>query len=212
MLKIGKAAELLGITPQTLRKHAKNGDIPVTINPNTGRYYFKEEDIQEYGGFTPTTDNRLTIHYARSSNGDPKLTKSQLNALQNTHGNPDLTITDKGSGLNDKRPGLTKILKLVREGKVKEICITHPDRLTRFGYNYLLTYCQAFNTTITPLKTTQPKEPQEELLQDFMSLLASFSGKYYRLRGWRQQLDLLHDAENTIHEKQDAQDEEGDPE
>ena len=79
------------------------------------------------------------------------------------------------------------------------------------GYNYLLTYCQAFNTTITPLKTTQPKGPQEELLQDFMSLLASFSGKYYRLRGWKQQLNLLHDAENTIHEKQDAQDEEGDP-
>lgn len=202
MLKIGKAAQLLGVTPQTLRKHAKNGDIPVIINPNTGRYYFREEDVQAYGGLTPTTDDRITIHYARSSNGDPNLIKSQLNTLKTTHGNPDLIITDKGSGLNDKRPGLTRILKLVKEGKVKTIYITHPDRLTRFGYNYLLTYCQAFNTSIEPLQSTKPKEPQEELLQDFMSLLASFSGKYYRLRGWKQQLDLLHDAENTIQEKQ----------
>lgn len=210
MLKIGKAAQLLGITPQTLRKHAKNGDIPVTINPNTGRYYFREEDVQAYGGLTPTTNDRITIHYARSSNGDSNLIQSQLNALRTTHGDPDLTITDKGSGLNDKRPGLTRILKLVKEGKVKTIYITHPDRLTRFGYNYLLTYCQAFNTTIEPLKSTKPREPQEELLQDFMSLLASFSGKYYRLRGWKQQLDLLHDAENTIHEKQDEQAKEDD--
>lgn len=127
MLKIGEAAELLGVTPQTLRKHAKNGDIPVTINPNTGRYYFREEDIQEYGGLTPIINDRIVIHYARSSNGDPKLIQSQLDALKTTHGDPDLIITDKGSGLNDKRPDLTRILKLVREGKVKEICITHQD-------------------------------------------------------------------------------------
>ena len=32
---------------------------------------------------------------------------------------------------------------------------------------------------------------QEELLKDFMSLIASFSGKFYRLRGYEQQKQLL---------------------
>ena len=35
-------------------------------------------------------------------------------------------------------------------------------------------------------------------MQDFMSLLASFSGKFYRLRGWKQQQKFLKDVELEV--------------
>lgn len=39
-------------------------------------------------------------------------------------------------------------------------------------------------------------------MEDFMSLIASFSGKFYRLRGYQQQRELLSTAEKKISEKE----------
>jgi len=36
---------------------------------------------------------------------------------------------------------------------------------------------------------------------DFMALLASFSGRFYRIRGWDQQRRLLTDAGDVINER-----------
>lgn len=44
--------------------------------------------------------------------------------------------------------------------------------------------------------------PQEVLMQDFMSLIASFSGKLYRLRGYDNQKKLLSKAGDYIEQKQ----------
>ena len=35
-------------------------------------------------------------------------------------------------------------------------------------------------------------------MQDFMSLLASFSGKFYRLRGWEQRKKFLDDVQKEV--------------
>jgi len=45
------------------------------------------------------------------------------------------------------------------------------------------------------------KEPHEALMSDFMALLASFSGMFYRLRGWEQQRKLLHDVTRRVDKK-----------
>ena len=46
------------------------------------------------------------------------------------------------------------------------------------------------------------KSLTEELMQDFMSLVASFTGKYYRLRGYDQQRRLLKTAKENIDKKE----------
>lgn len=40
------------------------------------------------------------------------------------------------------------------------------------------------------------------IMQDFMSLIASFSGKFYRLRGYDSQKKLLSKAGDYIEQKQ----------
>jgi predicted site-specific integrase-resolvase len=43
-------------------------------------------------------------------------------------------VKEIGSGVNDTRP---KLLKLLTDLSVSVIVVEHKDRLTRFGYNYL---------------------------------------------------------------------------
>ena len=42
---------------------------------------------------------------------------------------------------------------------------------------------------------------KKALMGDFMALLASFSGRFYRIRGWDQQRRLLADAGDVINER-----------
>lgn len=82
-----------------------------------------------------------------------------------------------------KRRGLKSLIRDIKKDKISTVYITSQDRLTRFGYSYLEELFQIFDTQIIVLNDNDQKSMHEELMDDFMSLIASFSGKYYRLRG-----------------------------
>lgn len=200
-IRIKQAAQILGVSTATVRNMCNNGELPYSISIAGQRIFDKtqlEQAIaakQEHQPEHPTT---TTIHYARSSSGDDLSVENQLTILEQTYGKPDLTITDKGSGLNDKRKGLHQLINHITNNPNTHIYTTTQDRLTRFGYTYLDIIFTQNNATHTSLNHPQHKQPQEELMQDFMSLIASFSGKFYRLRGWEQQRQLLNNAQNRI--------------
>ena len=69
------------------------------------------------------------------------------------------------------------------DGKVNNIYVTYKDRLTRFGYHYLETICGHYGVRIIVVKDMeQRKSIEQELAEDLMNLIASFSGKLYGLR------------------------------
>lgn len=69
---------------------------------------------------------------------------------------------------------------MVCDNKVRNVFITYRDRLTRFGFHYLETVFLAHNTNIVIVKdNNEEKNVQKELVEDMMSLIASFSGKLY---------------------------------
>ena len=88
---------------------------------------------------------------------------------------------DMGSGLNDKRKGFTKLCNLVVNGKINKVVIEHKDRLTRFQYNLIEFFFNSYGVEIELLDKKECTE-QEELVNDMMMLIASFSGKVYSLR------------------------------
>lgn len=153
-------------------------------------------DVNSFLG-KPLVDDRKTVFYIRSSDGNKTIMSNQENSLRELYGEPDMIIKDTGSGLNEKRKGLQRLLKLIRENKIASISITQKDRLTRFGFNYIQQLCDDHNVIIN-IMSEKNNTTEEELMQDFMSLIASFSGKFYRLRGWKQQKELLNRAENEI--------------
>ena len=94
-----------------------------------------------------------------------------------------MILKEVGSGLNDNRKQLQKLLHMVANNEVRNVYVTYRDRLTRFGFNYLKTLFLAHNTNIIVVKDKDAaKSVNEEFVDDLMSLMASFSGKLYGMR------------------------------
>ena len=92
-------------------------------------------------------------------------------------------IKECGSGLNDKRPKLQKLLK---SNKATRIIVEHKDRLTRFGFEYLKTL---FDGKIIVIN--EVVEDEKDLMQDFVSLVTSFCARLYGKRRTKRKTELL---------------------
>ena len=97
-----------------------------------------------------------------------------------------------GSGLNDNRKQLLQLIDMVCENQVNRIFVLYKDRLTRFGFNYLKTICNKHNVEIVVVSNeTEDKSIQEELAEDIIAIIHSFSGKLYGLRKTiKQKIDI----------------------
>ena len=78
------------------------------------------------------------------------------------------------------------------EGKIKTIIISNKDRFIRFGYDWFERFCLKFNTTIIVVNN-ESLSPNEELVQDIISILHVFSCRLYGLRKYKNQ--IKEDAE-----------------
>lgn len=197
-IRIGEAADMLGITPQTLRRYEENGTI-VAKRSLAGQRLFDRNDVEALMG---ASGDEVLAFYVRESNGNKTAMENQEKILQNAYREPVKVYKDGASGLNEERKGLHALLEDAKLSKFNTLCIVAEDRLSRFGFSYLEKLFKEYNVTIKVLdREGKIKTPEEELLQDFMSLLASFSGKYYRLRSNTNQKKFLKDAEAIIDER-----------
>lgn len=64
-------------------------------------------------------------------------------------------LKECGSGLNDKRPQLDKLMDMVAADEVRNVYVTCQDRFARFGYHYLERFFSAHGTSIVVLEDTR---------------------------------------------------------
>jgi putative resolvase len=76
----------------------------------------------------------------------------------------DRVISDLGSGLNYKKTGFKRLLRLILQGNVKELILTHEDRRLRFGSEIIFQICRFFDVKITLLKAEPDKPVMEQVL------------------------------------------------
>lgn len=207
LLKVGEAAKKMALTPQTVRKYRRQGKLKGYPTPG-GQILYSEREIESYlerlnGTSQEQVREVKTAYYVRSSTGSSEALNSQLEKLREIYGKALFEIKDRSSGLNEKRPGLKRLIELAKEGKINRICITQKDRLSRFGNLYLEELFGAYGVEIVIAFDEADKSLSEELMEDFMSLIASFSGKFYRLRGYEEKKKLLSEAEKRIEENHD---------
>ena len=92
-------------------------------------------------------------------------------------------LSDVGSGLNEKRKNFSKLINMVLNNKVDRIFILYKDRLTRFGFYQLNPICNFCGTEIIILSKDDTEQSiEEELAEDIISIIHSFSGKLYGMR------------------------------
>lgn len=169
-MKLSEYANKMGIVYRTAWMWFRDGKIPGAYQLPSGTIIVPEEkQNEEYG----------VILYARtSSSQNKKLLDSQVERLKLyaiSRGYKIRKIVKEfGSGLNDERKELTKILK---ENKFDKIIVEHKDRLTRFGFNWfqILT-----NNRIEVINESQEKD--EDITKDLISIIHCFSTRIYGLR------------------------------
>jgi len=128
---------------------------------------------------------RSVIGYARvSSNAQKDDLERQVEYLRQR--GVQEVITDIGSGLNEKRKGFLRLLDRVLHNEVDKVVILYEDRLTRFGFDTLKKVFEAHGTTIEVLNQADAKPPQEELVEDLITIISHFSGKLYGMRSSKQ--------------------------
>lgn len=196
--RVSAAAKLVRLHPQTLRKYEREGKVQCEYNP-AGQRVFTLKQLASLRPALLVSQEAKTAFYIRASDGNTALLDAQKTLLVSEYGEPDYLIRDKASGLNEKRPGLKRLLDLAQKRKINRVCVTEQDRLTRFGCTYLERLLQEYDVELIVLGNSKTKSPHEELIEDFLALLASFSGKYYRLRGHQQKKDFLDKARETLH-------------
>lgn len=196
-LRVSDVAKQLKVSASSVRTYTTQGKLQFDLTPN-GHRVFRQSYVDDFLG---RDSAEIIAFYVRSSQGEQSQLDSQSRLLTEKYGEPVRIFSDKGSGLNDKRRGLAQLLAQAKKGAFNVLCITQQDRLTRFGFVHLEELFNAYGVEVRVLGQGNSATPVEELLQDFMSLLASFSGKFYRLRGYEQQKQLLDKAHEVIHGK-----------
>ena len=84
--------------------------------------------------------------------------------------------------MNDNRKKLQKLFELVESKSIDIVFIEHKDRLSRFCFNYLVCYFQSYGVKIEMVESVIGKGFEQELVEDILSLMASFSAKIYGKR------------------------------
>ena len=185
-------AELLGVSVKTLQRWDREGILKANRTPTDRRYYTYDQYLQ-FKGINIEYDKRKVVINARVP------TKNQRDDLQNQTAFlrqfcnargmiVDQCIEDYGSGLNYNRRKWNGLLDEVMEQKVRTIVITHKDRFIRFGYDWFERFCMKFHTTILVVNNEE-LSPQEELVQDIISILHVFSRRLYGLRKYKKQIE-----------------------
>lgn len=193
--RIGQAAEVLGLSIPNLRLYLKDGTIQAVRTPG-GHWRIPERELLRLTGQASRGIEGVVI-YARVSSQKQKHAGNldrQVERLQQFAKGQQLTviktITDVGSGINDKRKGLSKLFRLAQDQRMTAILIEFRDRLTRFGYQYVTDYLAAsgVEVIVTNSLTSQNATDEalnQELVEDLIAIIYSFSGKLYGRRSAR---------------------------
>jgi putative resolvase len=175
-----EAGTLLGVTVRTLHRWELDGKIKSTRTAGGHRRY----DIADL--ISNRSDTQLTVGYARVSSHDQKadLTR-QIIVLESycaKHGWGFEIIQDLGSGMNYKKKGLIRLIKLITSYQVERLVLTHKDRLLRFGSDLIFTLCEQFGTEVIIINRSDDSTFEEDLASDVLEIITVFSARLYGSR------------------------------
>ena len=145
---------------------------------------------------------RVSSHDQQSKGDLDRQVVKLMEYAQNYQLQNPIILKEVGSGLNDQRKQIQKLIRMVLRKEVSRIFITNKDRFTRFGYHYLETICDECGVEIhVMIDEETSKSAQEEMVEDLMALIASFSGKLYGMRS-KAKKNIIKQIENiaTIEE------------
>lgn len=182
-MKSNEVLSMLGISRVTLCRYVKLGKIRVVELPN-GYYSYNKEDVYKLKGLDV---KRKKVIYARvSTSKQKKELENQIETItayvnKNGYG-IDEVYSDIASGMNLDRKGFTKLLSAVMANEIDEVFISYKDRLAHLDFDLVSRLFSQYGTKITVINSSENKSAEEELFEDLMSVIHSFSMKAHSKR------------------------------
>lgn len=187
-MKLSKYAEKIGVKRATATKWFHKGLIKGAYQLPTGTIIVPDEIFNE-----KESENGETVIYTRVSLPERRKTDLEYQAKRmsdfcvSNGWKIDRIIKEVGSGLNDSRPKLMELFDGKRN--IKRIVVEHRDRLTRFGFNYLLALAEARGIEIIVADKTE--NWKDDLMLDFVSVITSFCAIMYGQRRGKKKKDKM---------------------
>ncbi|SFQ28979.1 Predicted site-specific integrase-resolvase [Caldicoprobacter faecalis] len=158
------------------------------IRTPKGRRRYKKEDIEKLLGMIEEKSKPKVILYARvSTKKQEEYLGNQIRRLEeyaNLQGWQYEVISEIASGVNENRRGLLKLLNKIKRGEVQKVVIEYPDRLARFGFEYLKFFMESFGVELIVLNGEENEQDvNKELAEDLIAIVTSFAARIYGQKG-----------------------------
>ena len=191
-LSAAKARNRLGVCAKTLRNWDSKGLIRTRRTPTGIRLYDIESidpTIGEQDELSLGPGRKFIYARVSSTKQKPDLER-QIKFLSEEFPEHKV-IRDIGSGINWSRPGLRTLLRYCLDGSIREVVVSHRDRMSRLGFELLKFIIEeAGGELVVHSESTSESGPDEfrpesELGEDLLSIIHIFSCRHYGRRKYR---------------------------
>jgi len=200
MLSVQEVSDMLGVTVKTLKIWDEEGKLKASYRTPGGHRRYSIAVIDEFLGkdrmntFNVFIYCRVSTRKQKESGNLTRQVERLLQYCQDKGYNVVEVFEEVASGINDNRRELTKMYRRISE--VNKVVVEYNDRLARFGFNYLKEHASSYGVEIEAVEQNGKLEPNEEMVNDLVSIVTCFSAKIYGARGGKRIKKTLDDLEN----------------
>lgn len=186
-LRPKQVQEMFGVSATCLKKWRAAGKIQCIYTPGGQARYILSSLV---GDAPEEKRDQRSICYARVSTREQKEDlERQVEFFRSRYPNHEI-IRDIGSGLNFKRKGFKAILDAAIQGNIREVVVTHKDRFCRYGFELFEHILESRSKGKFVVLNDKSTSPQEELINDLVSIITVFSSRLYGLRSHQVKREL----------------------
>lgn len=189
--RIGEFAGRIGRSASTVRRWEREG-LLTAKRTQSGQRYFTESDVRSVLNLAAVQQDRATVVYCRvSSSGQRDDLQSQAESMDQFCLANGITVHERirevGGGMNLHRPKFLTLMDRIEDGQIGHLVVAHKDRLARFGFDYLNHVAERNGCRIT-VANAEALSPQQELVEDLLAIVRTFSYRLYGLRRYEKQM------------------------
>lgn len=193
LFRVKEFAERIKKSSNTLRRWDNEGRL-VAKRSLGGHRYYDESDIRLALMQELPEQQKLNIVYCRVSSKNQKNDLvGQVKAMEIFCLGRGLEISmvyeEISGGMNFNRKIFLSIIDMIEQGLIRTLVVAHKDRLVRFGFNFFDWFAQKHGCTII-VAGQQHLSPQQEMVEDLMAIVHSFSSRLYGLRTYKKEIKV----------------------
>lgn len=181
-IKISDYAKRMSLHMRTVYRYFHEGKLEGFQDESTKSIFIKNPFREDKPKEKVDGLVRVALYARVSSSENRKNLESQMERLRGYAAAKGYLVVQEiqevGSGLNDGRKKLNKILENPTNFDV--LLVEHKDRLTRFGFIYIELLLQNANKHVEVIN--EVSGDKEDLIQDFVSVITSFCARIYGRR------------------------------